>query len=251
MPGGPIAGAGAVYRQIWRVYRAWARMLLPLACLIFVPLGLLSALPLGAHIESLDLGSGVLLLGALVAVLAVVGTSLFGEIFFSGVVAVSLTYEGAPCRPPRPREIAGRLAYGRLLAVDLTYAVAVAVGLALLVAPGVIAYVFLGLAGAVVEIERRGAGEALARSARLVRGRFWLVFAVLAPLELLSEGFGALADELAQALLGHSLWADWLAESLSNIVATPFVSVACVLLAVDLIAEKEGAGPRLHSQPSR
>jgi hypothetical protein len=244
-------GVGAVYAQIWSVYRAWARQLLPLACLVFVPLGLLSALPLTAHVDSLNLGSGLLVVGALVAVLAVIGTSLFGEIFFSGVVAVSLTYDGEPGRPPTPREIAGRLAYGRLIAVDLIYAVVVALGFALLVVPGVVAYIFLGLAGVVIEIERRGVREALARSARLVRGRFWLVFAVLAPLEVLSEAFGALADELSQTLLGHTLWADWLAESLSNVVATPFVAVACVLLAVNLIFEKEGAGPQLHSHPSR
>lgn len=246
-----IAGVGAVYSQIWKVYRAWARTLLPLACLIFVPLGLISALPLATRVESLDLGSGLLVVGVLVAVLALIGTSLFGEIFFSGVVAVSLTYEGEPGRPPTPREIAGRLAYGRLIAVDLIYALVVAVGFFVFVVPGVVAYVFLGLAGAIVEIERRGAGEALARSARLVRGRFWLVFAVLVPLEILSEGFGGLADAGSQALLGHTLWADWLAESLSNVVATPFVAVACVLLAVDLIFEKESAGPQLHSHPSR
>ncbi len=252
MPDSPgIAGVGAVYKQTWRVYRAWAGTLLPLACLIFVPLGLLSALPLAARVESLDFGSGLVVVGALVAVLAVVGTSLFGEIFFSGVVAVSLTHDGQPGRPPTPREIAGRLAYGRLIAVDLIYAVVVGLGFVLFFVPGVVAYVFLGLAGAVVEIERRGAGEALARSARLVRGRFWLVFAVLWPLEILSEGFGALADAGSQALLGHTLWADWLAESLSNVVATPFVAVACVLLAVDLIFAKEGAGPQLHSRPSR
>lgn len=246
-----IAGVGAAYRQIWSVYRAWARLLLAPACLIFVPLGLLSALPLTTHVESLELGSGVLFVGVLVAVLAVIGTSLFGEIFFSGVVAVSLTYEGERGRPPTPRQIAGRLAYRRLIAVDLIYAVVVALGFVLLFVPGVIAYVLLGLAGAVVEIERRGAGEALARSARLVRRRFWLVFAVLVPLEVLSEGVGSLADRLSQALLGHTLWADWLAESLSNVVATPFVAVACVLLAVELIREKEGAGPQLHSHPSR
>jgi hypothetical protein len=244
-------GVRAVYAQLWGVYRSWARLLLPLACVVFVPLGLLSAIPVHIEVDSLDLGSGLAVLGVLALVLALIGTSLFGEIFFSGVVAVSLTHEGEPGGPPRPREIARRLAYGRLIAVDLVYAFAVAIGLALLVLPGVLAFVFLGLAGAVVEIERRGAGEALARSARLVRGRFWLVFAVLAPLEILSEGFGALADELSQALLGHSVWADWLAESLSNIVATPFVSIACVLLAVDLIREKEGSGPRLHSHPSR
>lgn len=238
----------SLYAQIWRTYFAWARSLLALAAVVFVPLGLISAIPLSVELDSLSPGSGLVVVGVLLAALALIGTSLFGEVFYSGAIALSLTGEREG-RPPSLREIAGGLAYGRLIAVDLIYGLLVVVGMALLVVPGVAAYIWLGLAGPVVEIERRGVRAALARSARLVRGRFWLVFAVLAPLELGSEGIGALADLITQELLGHNIWADWLAESLSNIIATPFVAVACVLLTVELIAEKDGAGPRLHSHP--
>jgi len=239
-----------LYARIFRTYFAWARLLLKLAIVVFVPIGLLSALPLSIEVDSLDLGNGFLIAGVLLATLALVATSLFGEVFYSGAIAISLTdeWDGGP---PSLREIAGRIAFRRLIAVDLLYGLAVVAGLALAVVPGVVAYIWLGLAGPVVEIERRGVRAAFARSARLVHGRAWLVFAVLAPLELLSEGIGGLADWLAQGLLGHNLWADWLAESSSNIVATPFLAVACVLLTVSLIAEKDGAGPRLHSPPSR
>ncbi|HEY7456814.1 MAG TPA: hypothetical protein VH703_06020 [Solirubrobacterales bacterium] len=239
-----------LYARIFRTYFAWARLLLKLAVIVFVPIGLLGALPLSVEVDSLSLDSGLLIAGLLLATLALVATSLFGEVFYSGAIAISLTDEWAG-GPPTLRELAGRIAYRRLIAVDLLYGLAVVIGLALAVVPGVLAYVWLGLAGPVVEIERRGVRAAFARSARLVHGRAWLVFAVLAPLELLSEGIGALADWLAQGLLGHSLWADWLAESGSNILATPFLAVACVLLTVGLIAEKDGTGPRLHSQPPR
>jgi UPF0716 family protein affecting phage T7 exclusion len=227
----------SLYGRIGRTYAGWARPLLPLAAVIFVPLGLVDAIPLSVNLDSLSLGSGLLAVAVLVAVLALVGTSLVGEVFFSGAVAVALT-SGNDGRPSL-REISRRLSYGRLIAVDLIYGALVIAGLVLLFVPGVLVYVWLGLAGPVVEIERRGVREAFARSARLVRGRFWLVFAVLVPLELASEGVGELADLLAQGLLGHTLWADWLAESLSNVVATPFLAVACVLLTVGLMNENE------------
>jgi len=239
----------SLYARIWRTYLGWGRSLLPLAAVVFVPIGLLDAIPLSVDLGSLDPGGGLLAAGVLLAALALVGTSLVGEVFYSGAVAVSLTHPNDG-EPPTLREVSRRLAYGRLIAVDLIYAVAVIAGLVALVVPGVLAYIWLGLTGPVVEIERRGVRAAFARSVRLVRGRFWLVFAVLAPIELASEGVGALADLLSQALLGHTFWADWLAESLSNLVATPFLAVACVLLTVELIAEKDGAAPPLHSAPA-
>lgn len=241
----------SLYARIWRTYWGWTRTLLPLAAVIFVPLGLLDAISLNAELGSLTGGSGLLAVGVLLAAVALVGTSLLGEVFYSGAVAVTLTHGGGGGEPPTLREISRHLAYGRLIAVDLIYSALVIAGLLLLIFPGVLAYVWLGLAGPVVEIERRGAGAAFARSARLVRGRFWLVLAVLAPLELASEAVGELTDLLAQALLGHTIWASWLAESLSNVVATPFLAVACVLLTVELIAEKDGPAPPLHSAPAR
>jgi hypothetical protein len=239
----------SLYARVWRTYVSWARLLLPLAAVIFVPLGLVDALPLSVDLGSFSLDNSLAAAGGLLATLALVGTSLVGEVFYSGAVAATLTHE-SDGEPPTLREISRHLAYGRLIAVDLIYAVLVVAGIVLLIVPGVLTYVWLGLAGPIVEIERRGVQEAFTRSARLVHGRFWLVLAVLGPLELASEGVGALTDLLAQALLGHTIWADWLAESLSNVIATPFLAVACVLLTVGLIREKDGTAPPLHSAPT-
>jgi hypothetical protein len=46
------------------------------------------------------------------------------------------------------------------------------------------------------------------------------------------------------------LLAGWLAESLSNIVLSPLFAIAAVLLTIDLIAAKDGDGPRLNSAPA-
>jgi len=240
----------ALYARIGRTYIAWARPLLMLATVVFIPLGLVSAIPLTVDIDSFELGSGLLAIGVLVAVLALVGTSLVGEVFFSGAVTVALTDSGDG-HPFSLREISKRLDYRALIVVDLLYSVLVIAGFALLVVPGVLIYIWLGLAGPVVELERRGARAAFVRSFQLVRGHFWVVLAVLVPIELASEAIGALAELLAHSLFGDSLWSVWLSESLSNIVATPFFAIAAVLITVELIAARDGRGPRLHSAPAR
>lgn len=224
-------------------------MLLPVAAIVFVPLGLLDSIPIEVHVSELSLGNGLVVAGALAAVLAILGAALLGEVFYSGVVAVALThdYEG---RPPSLRAIARSLAYRRLIAVDLVFAAIVLVGFALFVVPGVILYVWLVLAGPVVEIERRGVLGAFRRSRELVGGRFLTVLAVLAPIELGGEGVAALAGLLAHDLFGDSLLAEWATEALANIVAIPFGAVAAVLLTVGLIAEQEGRAPRIHSSPA-
>ncbi|HEX3323509.1 MAG TPA: hypothetical protein VHR65_00005, partial [Solirubrobacterales bacterium] len=89
----------------------------------------------------------------------------------------------------------------------------------------------------------------LKRSIGLVRGHFWLVLAVLVPIEIVSDVLTDLATAGTHALLGDSLLTEWLTDTATNIVLTPFYAVAAVLLTLDLIADREGTGPRLHSAP--
>jgi hypothetical protein len=237
----------SLYRRIWRTYFAWARVLLPLACVVFVPLGLVHAIPVHADATSLDLDNGLLGAGAFLAFLLLVATGLLGEIFYTGAVAIALTrpHDG---EPPTLLEVARTIRYGRLIVVDLIFGVLVAFASLALILPGLLVFVYLGLAAPVVEIEHRGVRDALLRSYRLVRGNFWLVFAVLVPIEVFSDTIGGLATNL-HPLLGDSLVAEWLADTATNIVLTPFYAVAAVLLTTDLIAATDEIDPRLHSTP--
>lgn len=239
----------SLYARIGRAYWSWAPSLLLLGAIVFIPLGLLDALAITVDVDSLDLTSGIKIAALVVAVGALTATSLLGEVFYSGAVAISLTHPDHD-RPPPLREIARRLKYGRLIAVDLVYVLIVAVGLLLLFVPGVLAFVWLGLAGPIVEIEDRSVRGALARSWHLVRGNFWLVFFILAPVEIVGDAVGEGIGELIHGALGDSLLATWLAESLSNIAFAPVFAVAAVLLTLELIREKDGAGPRLNSAPA-
>jgi hypothetical protein len=238
---------GSLYGRIATTYLRGAPSLLLLAVVIFVPLGLLDALASEVTVDSLDLRHSLEILAVLATTAAVTVTGLLGEVFYSGTVAIYMTHpEGE--EPPGVREIARRLKYRRLILVDLAYVAAVIAGLVLFVVPGILVFVWLALAGPVVEIEGRTVRGALSRSVELVRGNFWLVFLVMAPVELIGDIGGEQVTHLVHDLLGHSLFATWMAESVSNIAFTPIFAIAAVLLTIDLIAAKGGEA-RLN--PSR
>ena len=236
----------STYARIGRTYIRWAPSLLLLALAVFAPLGLLHEVVINAEIGSFGFGNGLKLVGAALAVLAVVGVGLIGEVFYTGAVAISLTHpkEG---RAPSLREIAGMVNYGPLIAIDVIYSVLVGLGVIAIV-PGILAYVWLGLAAPVVEIEHCGIRAAFRRSVQLVRGKFFLVALVLLPIEIAGDALTKVVTGLAHHAFGGSVIAEWAADVLTNVAFTPFYAVAAVLLTVDLIREK-GGGAELHSKP--
>lgn len=239
---------GSTYARIGRTYWSWKWGLLLLGLVIFVPLGLLDALALQVEVDSLDLDSGIKVAALILAVALVTTTGLLGEVFFSGAVAISLTHPENE-RPPPLSHIARQLNYRRLIAVDLLYVLLVVVGLTALILPGALVFVFLGLAGPVVELEQRTVRGAFTRSWEIVWGNFWFVFWVLAPIEVVGDAAGEALVHFVHDWLGETFLASWLSEASSNIVLSPLFAVAAVLLTVELINRKEGSGPRLHSAP--
>lgn len=244
----PRAELLSTYVRIVRTWWRWAPSLLLLALVVFIPLGLLHSITVNAEIGTLGFGAGFKLLAAMAAVLAIVATGLIGEVFYTGAVAISLTHP-RDGRPPSLREIARMVNYGPLIAIDLLYGALVAVGFVLFFIPGVLAFVWLGLAAPVVEIEHHGIRAALARSVELVRHKFWLVALVLIPIEIVGDGLTEWIHHLMEDLIANELLGGWLASLLSNLAFTPFYAVAAVLLTVDLIREK-GGGVELHSEPA-
>ncbi len=242
------AELASTYLRIGRTYLRWAPSLLALALIVFIPLGFVHAIAVHAEIGSFDVDSLVEIFAAAAAVIALAATGLIGEVFYTGAVAISLTHPHDG-KPPTLRETARMVNYGPLIAIDLIYGAAVAVGLVFFFAPGILAFVWLALAAPVVEIEHRGVRAALVRSVQLVRGRFFLVATVMLPIEIVGDALTNLATELAHDLLGETLLSKWLADVLSNLAFTPFFAVAAVLLTVDRIREKGGAA-QLHSKPA-
>lgn len=236
----------SIYARIGGTYWSLAPSLLALAALIFLPLGLLETIPTHLGTDSFELHNAIEVAALMGAIAALTATSLIGEVFYSGAVAIALTHPEDE-EPPRLREIARRLDYRRLIAVDIIYVAIVAIGLLLLFVPGMLAFVWLGLAGPIVEIEGRGVRDALRRSVQLVRGRFWIVALVLIPIELVGDSLGESLGGVVHDVLGDTFVATWLADAVANIFLTPLFAIAAVLLTLDLIAEKDGTAPRRPS----
>ena len=100
--------------------------------------------------------------------------------FFSGAIAASLTHPEDE-EAPSFRRLASHISYGKLIAVDILYVLILAVGFVALVVPGILALVYLSLAGPVVELEKHSVLGGFKRSFHLVRGHFWMVAAVRHP----------------------------------------------------------------------
>jgi hypothetical protein len=222
-----------VYARTLRTYWRRAGFLLVLGVLVFVPVGLLEALAERVdevHTdEILDLATVALILG----LLAQAAVALLGEVFYAGAVGLAMR-RGEASRPPPLREVARRLSYGPLIAVDLLFGFGTAIGLLLLVVPGVVFFGWFALAGPIVELEGRGVRAAFARSRQLVRGSFWTVLVVLVPITIASELLADALLELPHLVIHNALFRDWVGSSVSSILLSPLYAVAAVLMTLQL-----------------
>jgi hypothetical protein len=217
-----------------RTCREQWRLLLTAGLIIFIPIGFFEALDNRLSEVEFDDLSDVAAIETLLAGLLHAGTSLWGEIFYTGVVAAGVSeLLGGDRRPLR--RIARTLPYGRLIAVDVLFSVIVLVGLVLLVVPGVVFYVWFALAGVIVKVEHRGVRDSLRRSRELVRGSFWRVAAVVIPAELLSSAVVDVGQEAGHALLA-GFPSEWLGATLGELLATPLYAVAVVVVTYQLLA---------------
>jgi hypothetical protein len=224
--------ARGFYAQTVRTYWRRAGYLLILGAAVFVPLGLLDSVVDRAseiHAEDFDTLSDLGAIALLGGFLAQVGTTLLGDVFYAGAVALALS-GGDGARLPPLGTVARKLAYGRLIAVDIIFGVGAAIGVLLLVVPGVIFFTWFALAGPVVELEGAGVRRAFSRSRQLVRGRFWTVLLVLLPITLVSEAASAGLLQVIHDAIDTPILGDWVAEAVPNILLSPFYAVAAVLM---------------------
>jgi hypothetical protein len=220
-------GSLATGREHWRA-------LFVTAVVVFVPLGLYEALDDRLQDFDSDAVTDLQILALVVIVMVHTTSSLFGEVFYSGVVAGIVRQTRTGTRRS-VIQVARTLRYGRLIAVDVLFAIVVVAGLVAFVVPGLVFYIWFALVAPVVEIEDRGVVAAFRRSRELVRGSFWRVVAVLVPLELLTEIVTNASGDIAASVLTDSFLADWLGSSLGALVVTPPYAVAVAVMTFELI----------------
>ena len=229
-------------RQIGQVYVEQAGFVLPVALLLFIPLGLVEAA--GEHmfeLETEDLDAATLAT-LIPAAIAQVATSAFGEVFFAGVAmaAVSESMEGRP-RPPL-RKLVRTLPYGGLIAVDVLFSLGLALGIVLLIVPGLIFFTRYVLAAPVLKREGRGVRGSFRRSRELARGHALALLLLLGGLWFATDLLSSYLGEGGGISFGESLVGDWAVATVVELLVTPVWAVAVCVVTVRLLQiERESA----------
>jgi hypothetical protein len=232
-------GARSIFGRAFATYRARFRVLGPMAVVVFAVGGVAdAATQVGA--EAVARGhTGSWGTGLHAAAVLSGAVSSAGVVFYGGLTEriVSEHQHGEPAVPVA--EIMRSLPWVSLLVADAVITVA-SVGLAaLLLVPGLIVLTLLSLTGPVIAIERAGVVRALARSAELVRPRFWLTARVVT-IPLLLES--AALHSLHVAGLPHPFLAAAAYEAALGVTIGALIGLAEATFAIDLAGDRSADG---------
>ena len=177
-----------------------------------------------------------------VYVVALTGTAMsqVGITFYAGLLD-KVVGEFELGEDPEPvLHVLRTLPYGSLIVADILITAVTALGLVLLVIPGLVVFTLLAITGPVINIEHLSALRGMRRSAELVRHHFWLVFLLVAIPIGLEHQIIDLADEL---VLHHSLIEVFLVQGILGMIVGSFVGLVEVNVAYALELERVEPAP--------
>ena len=215
-PSPPRLTVGGVISEALDLYGRHAGTLIGGALAVYVVTGI---------VQGLCGDSGSILLGILGSLLNLVAWA-----FFTGFV-VNLV---ADVRDGKRDFGVGRLfssasdAVLPLIGNGILFAIAVTIGLVLLVVPGLFLLTVWAVAPAAVVAERRGAIEAFGRSYELVRGHAWTVFGAIIVALLIAIGVAILAAALGAAI--GDLTGRIIFVIIANVLTAPFAALISSVL---------------------
>jgi len=226
-PAAPKLRLGRIARDVFRVYGRHWRLLVPLALLVLLPQAVVDAFVADIEIDRVETAADLLKLASIPVTVAI---NLGGEALYAGIVAAVVVHWRRGERVRSVRGVARELPIGRLIAADAIIAAGTAIGLVLLVVPGVVFYAYLAISPALIEIRELTLREALATSVRLVRGSFLRVLGLLVALVVLTDTGGTV---LESPLHGRS--GEVALDLLLHAALEPFQGLTTVLLALALL----------------
>lgn len=213
---------GAVLREAFELYRSFFGRFVLTAAAVFVFVDLLSAIAIDAR----DAGTGVAVAWGLVSV--VVG--LVGAFWVQGTLVATVqdvrsgkteTTIGDVYDRVRPRLPA-------LISAGLLGGLGIALGLVLLVVPGLVLLTRWALLAPVIVIEGRSAGDSFRRSSELVRGSGWAVFGlIVATLLVAIVAHGVLVSVFSFL---PAFAANWAGGTIADSLVTPFVALSWTVM---------------------
>jgi hypothetical protein len=204
-----------ILSEAWELYKRHWRHLLPIALVIYLLLSLL-----------------VLLLGTLlgwVGIIAGFFVSIVGTFWIQGalVLAVQDVRDGRADLTISETMSRLRPRINTLTVTGLLASIAIVIGLALLVVPGLILLTIWLFIVPVIMLEGAGITESFGRSRELVRGHGWDVFGLLVLTILIWIGASIVLSILLIPLPDG--FGGYLGSVLSNTLFTPFVAAAWTL----------------------
>jgi hypothetical protein len=220
--------AGSIIGQAWDMYKAHWRHLLPIALVVYVLISLFALL------LAVLLGWFGVVLGSLVG--------LAGIFWLQGALVIAIDDVrdgradlsiGETLDRVRPR-------LNTLTLAGLIAAIAVGIGLVLLIAPGLYLLTIWLLIVPAIMLEGCGVSAAFARSQELVRGYGWSVFGVIALTVLILIGVSILFGIVRSSV--DSNWVGVVINVISQSVTAPFVALAWTITYYELRGLK-GAEP--------
>jgi hypothetical protein len=221
---------GDVTNETFSIYGQNFAPLILSAIVVFVIVGVIAGL--------LQNAGGVILV-SLAAVVHLIGFALY-----TGFV-VKLVEDA---RDGRLDQTVGDLfsaaspAIGSLILFGILYSIGVAIGLFLIIIPGLILITFWSVGAPAIVVEGAGPIEAFGRSWRLVRGDAWSVFGTLVVVLLIVIAVG-----IVLGIIGHAIGAGAVitASVVSDVLTAPVFA-----LAVSVMFFALGGGRRAAATPT-
>lgn len=206
---------GAVLGEAWELYKRHWRHLLPIALAVYLLLSLFTLVL-------------VLLLGWL-GVIAAAFVSLAGVFWLQGtlVVAVQDIRDGRADLSIGDTLARIRPRMNTLGLAGILAALAITIGLALFVVPGLLLLTWWVLIVPVIVLERAGVVRSFGRSRELVSGYAWRVFGLIL-VTIVVLVVASLGVRIALAWLPDAVEA-YVANVASNTITAPFVALAFTL----------------------
>jgi hypothetical protein len=166
----------------------------------------------------------------MIASLFVTVFTAYGDFLLEGTLAVDLRDHEAAGMVPRLRTLARRTRphFWTLLGATFVYSIGMAIGLLLLVVPGLFVLVRWSVIVPVIVLESAGMLQSFRRSNALVRGRGWTIFVVLLILFVISALLETGFDNLLYSL--PEFFSSWLGHFVVSVLTAPFVAHALAVI---------------------
>ena len=226
---------GRVFERIFQIYREQFTLLIPAALVLFIPVAILNGV--------------VLTSGGVLAALIAAAIAIIATYWFQGMVveAARDILDGRRDHTIGSLVQSAMPVIGPLLVAGILAGIGIAIGLILLIVPGLFLLTIWSMLIPVIVLEGRSAGEAFTRSREVVRGNGWSVFGLII-ITFLLVAIASAIIRLVFTPLPRFLDI-WLGSLVAHSLTVPFAAAALTTAYFKLVAQTEPASPAAVPTP--